>query len=122
MKPGRMRTEMVSSTVSMVAVCDGEHVYNYMPRLNQVHARSAAALAAIGDSIGLAQALATGTPLERPVSLATGLRQARFLPPQTVRRRSGTSAARWWRPSTASCLPVKPRNLPTGCGSTRRAS
>ena len=35
MKPGRMRTEMVSSTVSMVAVCDGEHVYNYMPRLNQ---------------------------------------------------------------------------------------
>ena len=66
MKPGRMRTEMVSSTASMVAVCDGEHVYNYMPRLNQVHAPERGR--ARGDRrpwIGLAQALATGTPLER---------------------------------------------------------
>lgn len=85
MKPARMRTEMVSSAISMVAVCDGQHVYNYMPRLNQYTRRDASALAAIGDSLGLAQALATGTPLERPVSLATGLREARFLGTQTMR-------------------------------------
>jgi thiol-disulfide isomerase/thioredoxin len=84
MKPARMRTEMLSSGVSVVAVCDGQHIYNYLPRLNQYTRHDASAISTIGDQIGLAHALANGTPLERPISLATDLRMARMLDPQTL--------------------------------------
>jgi thiol-disulfide isomerase/thioredoxin len=84
MKPLRMRTEMLSSGVSVVAVCDGKHIYNYLPKYNQYTRHDASAISAIGDPDGLAHALANGTPLERPITLATELRMARYLSPQTI--------------------------------------